>query len=128
QDGGPGLLDTGGGDPCGFKGFVYANLDQIKSTGCQGGGGLYPQPGEQYRDIGYREVVETTAGAQIRGKWATDAAGVFSVVGAYNGHWDYEDLDWSNSGSDESGAGTKNKLFDVYMVQRTVKRESGAGN
>ena len=126
QNGGPGILDTGGGDPCGFKGFVYANLSSIKSTGCGGSSGLFPQPGEPYRDIGYRQVVEVTSGLQVRGQWASDAAGNAVFVGAFNGQWDYQDLDWSNSGSDgaSAGVGTKNGIFDVWIAQKTVKKES----
>ncbi len=125
QNGGPGILDTGGGDPCGFKGFVYANLDQIKSTGCGGSTGWYQQPGEPYRDIGYRQVVETTTGTQTRGDWDTDAAGNFVVAGAFNGRWDYQDLDWSNTNTSGGSTGTKNQIFDLFMAQRTVKPEDG---
>ncbi|HEX3583688.1 MAG TPA: pilus assembly PilX N-terminal domain-containing protein [Thermoanaerobaculia bacterium] len=126
QNGGPGTLDTGGGDPCGFKGFVYTNLTAIKTTGCSGSSGYYPEPGEMYRDVGYRGVVETTAGTQVRGDWETDAAGNYVVHGAFNGTWDFQDLDWSNTGHDATGSpGTKNNSFDVYVAQRTVKPDDG---
>jgi hypothetical protein len=124
QNGGPGILDAGGGDPCGFKGFVYSNLDSIKSTGCSGSSGLFPQPGETYRDIGYRLVVETTSGLQTRGEWATDAAGQAVYVGAFNNQWDYQDLDWSDTGATSSTLGTKNGMFDVWIASKTVKKES----
>ncbi|MEA2339386.1 MAG: hypothetical protein QOE82_3393 [Thermoanaerobaculia bacterium] len=124
QNGGPGVLDTGGGDPCGFKGFVYANLESIKSTGCGGATGLFPQPGETYRDIGYRLVVEASSGLQVRGEWATDAAGQSIYVGAFNAQWDYQDLDWSDTGSNSATSGTKNDFFDVFIAQKTVKKES----
>jgi hypothetical protein len=124
QKGGPGTLDTADGDPCGFKGFAYTNLEAVKSTGCSGSAGLFPQPGEPFRDIGYRQVVETSIGLQVRGQWASDAAGQAVYVGAYNALWDYQDLDWANSGSDSSGSGTKNQFFDVWIAQKTVKKES----
>ena len=124
QNGGPGILDAGGGDPCGFKGFVYANLESIKSTGCGGSSGLFPQPGETYRDIGYRQVVEVTSGLQVRGEWATDAAGQAVYVGAFNNQWDYQDLDWSDTGANSSTLGTKNGMFDVWIASKTVKKES----
>lgn len=130
QNGGSGILDPSDFSPCGFNGFVYGNFSAIKTTGtgCQGFSGLYPEPGEPYRDIGYRQVVETPAGSQTRGNWATDAAGAYVVKGAYNGKWDYQDLDWSDTGSDSTGNGTKNNYFDVFVAQRTVKRESDGTN
>lgn len=123
QQGGPGVLDPNDSDPCGFRGFAYTNLVAVKSTGCTGSDGLYPQPGETYRDIGYRKVVETTSGLQVRGQWASDAAGNATYIGAYNAQWDYQDLDWSNTDS-ILGPGTKNLVFDVFIASKTVKKES----
>jgi hypothetical protein len=124
QSGGPGILDSNDSDPCGFKGFAYTNLEAVKSTGCTGSDGLFPQPGEPYRDIGYRKVNEATVGIQTRGEWATDAAGNATYVGAFNALWDYQDLDWSNTGSDSTGSGTKNDFFDVWIAQKSVKKDS----
>ncbi|HEX7136807.1 MAG TPA: hypothetical protein VF219_03135, partial [Vicinamibacterales bacterium] len=126
QNGGAGILDSGGGDPCGFIGFVYTNLTSIKTTGCKGSAGYFPEPGEMYRDIGYRRVVET--GAQ-RGDWETDAAGNYVVYGAFNGTWDYQDLDWSNStkdGATSTPPGNKNGIFDVFVASRTVQPDDGS--
>ena len=125
QNGGPGILDSNDSDPCGFKGFAFTNLEAVKSTGCTGSEGLFPQPGEPYRDIGYRQVVETSSGVQVRGQWASDAAGNATYVGAFNAQWDFEDLDWSNSGSDgaSAGVGTKNEFFDVWIAQKPFKKE-----
>lgn len=125
QNGGPGILDTNDSDPCGFKGFAFTNLEAVKSTGCTGTAGLFPQPGEPFRDIGYRKVNEATVGVQARGQWATDAAGNAVYVGAFNAQWDYQDLDWSNTGSDHTATGTKNDFFDVWIAQKTVQKESG---
>lgn len=124
QNGGTGSLSSGA-TPCGFKGFLYMNATALPTGGgCSGTTGYYPQPGEPYRDNGYRKVAEETAGTQVRGQWATDASGNYVVVGAYDGKWDYQDLDWSNTDTDGSSTGTKNSLFDVFVAQRTVKRES----
>jgi hypothetical protein len=125
QHGGPGTLDPSASDPCGFKGFAYTNLVSVKSTGCTGSNGLYPQPGEPYRDVGYRQVVETSAGLQVRGQWATDAAGNAIYIGAYNAQWDYQDLDWSNSGTAGTSSPGKNGIFDVYIARKQTAKESG---
>jgi hypothetical protein len=125
QNGGTGTLHTHEADPCGFRGFAYLNYAGIKSTGCNPPDGWYPEPGEVFRDVGYRKVWNVaSSGGKIKGQFDTDAAGVFVVDGAFNGHWDYEDLDWSNTGDDESTLGVKNNLFDVCVAQRTFTRES----
>jgi hypothetical protein len=130
QNGGTGTL-TSGGTPCGFKGFAYMNATQIDpGGGCNGTNGYYPQPGEPFRDIGYRQVIETTSGTAVRGDWAKDATGSYITVGAFDGRFSYQDLDWSNSNSGAgccgltATVGTKNQIFDVCVAQRTFKRES----
>jgi hypothetical protein len=118
QNGGAGTLVAGGADVCGAKGVIYMNYDEIKSTGCNGVDGWYNQPGEPFRDIGYRQVNETTSGVNVKGEFTTDAAGTPIVAEGYNGQWDYQDLPWSNNGA------VKNDVFDVCVKPRTVTRES----
>jgi hypothetical protein len=135
QNGGTGTLTTGG-TPCGFKGFAYLNATQIDpGGGCAGTNGYYPQPGEPFRDIGYRQVVEVTASGHGRGDWAKDAAGNYITIGAFDGKFSYQDLDWSNSGA-RAGIGLpepgvspgKNNMFDVCVQNRTFIRDSDATN
>ena len=121
QNGGPGKLVVYEADPCGAKGVVYMNVTAIKSTGgCSGTDAYYNQPGEPYRDIGYRRVNEQSSGMQQEGKFTTDAAGNFVSEKAYNNQWDYQDLPFSNGGS------SNNELFDVCVAQRPLVRESTA--
>lgn len=115
---GAGTLVSGGADPCGAKGVIYMNYDTIKTTGCGGKDGYYNQPGEPYRDIGYRKVNEATVGINVKGEFTTDAAGEPVFDKGYNGEWDFQDLEWSNAGV------AKNEIFDVCVKQRTVTRES----
>lgn len=116
---GAGTLVAGGADPCGAKGVIYMNYDEIKSTGCaKGKDGWYNQPGEPFRDIGYRKVNEETVGINIKFEFTTDAAGSAVYDKGYNAEWDFQDLAWSN------GAGAKNGIFDVCVKQRTVWLES----
>jgi len=122
QKGGPGKLVTYSADPCGGKGVVYLNVTEIKSTGgCTGTEGWYNQPGEPYRDIGYRVVNEVSSGFQIAGNFRTDAAGSFVTDRAYNGQWDFQDLPFSNGKANEY-----NKVFDVCIGAREIYRESDA--
>lgn len=121
QNGGPGQLVEYDADPCGAKGVVYMNVTAIKSTGnCGGVDALYNQPGEPYRDIGYRRVNEVGSGVQVKGNFTTDAAGNFVVEKAYNNEWSYQDLPFSNNGA------AKNDFFDVCLAQRPLLRESTA--
>lgn len=117
---GAGTLVAGGADPCGAAGVIYMNYDEIKTTGCKGVDGWYNQPGEPFRDIGYRKVNEVSSGIYVKGEFTTDAAGEPVYDKGYNAEWNYQDLDWSN------GLGVKNQIFDVCMGQRTVWRESEA--
>ena len=120
QDGGPGKLVSITVDPCGAKGVVYLNVETMKSTGCGGTDGYYNMPGEPYRDIGYRKVNKVTAGAQVKGNFATDAAGNYITENAFNGEWQWEDLAWSNGGAAENG------FFDLCLAKKTLVRDSGS--
>ncbi|HWW61727.1 MAG TPA: hypothetical protein VN181_10205, partial [Thermoanaerobaculia bacterium] len=115
QNGGPGTVVAGTADPCGAQGFIYINYSMFKTTGCGGANGLFPQPGEPFRDIGYRRVNKVNPNG---GDFATDAAGKFVTEGAYDGLFTYEDLPFSN------GAAAANNTFDVCVAQKTVTRES----
>ncbi|MFP5246763.1 MAG: hypothetical protein ACLGH0_08720, partial [Thermoanaerobaculia bacterium] len=115
---GAGTLVTGTIDPCGAKGILYLNYEELKSTGCSGTDGYYNMPGEPYRDIGYRQVNETSSGINVQKLYTQDAAGNYITVGAYDSEWSYQDLPWSN------GAGAKNGIFDVCVAQRPLMRES----
>ena len=121
QNGGPGKLVPIDASPCGAKGVVYMNTTSLKTTSgpeCKGTNGWYNQPGEPYRDIGYRKVNEDSVGTQVKKNFTTDAAGNFVRDKAYNGQWDFQDLAWSN------GASAKNGIFDVCMAQRPMLQES----
>lgn len=117
QNGG-GTLVPGGADPCGAKGVIYMNYEMIKTTGCAGTDGWYNQPGEPYRDVGYRKVNEASSGGNLKGEFTTDAGGTAVYADGYNGEWDWQELAWSNN------AGAKNGVFDVCVRQRNVIRES----
>jgi hypothetical protein len=119
QKGGPGKLVPGDSSPCGAKGVVYMNIESLKTTGadCGGENGWYNQPGEPYRDIGFRRVNEVGSGMK---SFTTDAGGNYVRDKAYNNQWDFQDLPWSNGGSG------KNEIFDVCVAQRKFVRESTA--
>jgi hypothetical protein len=120
QNDGPGTLVSYSADPCGAKGVVYMNVTEIKSTGgCGGTDGWYNQPGEPYRDIGYRVVNEVDSGVQKKGNFRTDAAGNFVSDKAYNNEWNFQDLPFSNGKTNEY-----NKIFDVCIGPRWIWRES----
>jgi hypothetical protein len=124
QNGGPGILApdvliNGGGAYMGS--FIYLNAN-FATTGLSGPAGNFNQPGEPYMDIGFREVDET-AGPDM-GDFKRDAAGMPIVKNAVNGQWDYQDLEWSDTGAIASG--TDNGTFDVYIAQRTVHDPSVA--
>ena len=118
QNGGPGVLVPIDGDICGAKGVVYMNVERLKTDNCTGTDGWYNQPGEPYRDVGYRKVNETTVGVQIARQFNTDADGKPVWDKAYNNKWDYQDLAWSN------GQVAKNDFFDVCIGVRPIYRES----
>jgi len=118
QNGGPGELVDATVDPCGAKGVIYGNFTSMNTTGCGGTDGQYNQPGEPYRDIGYRRVNIVTSGAQVKGNFTTDAAGNYATENAFNAKWDYQDLPWSN------GAAATNDVFDVCIAERPLWRES----
>jgi hypothetical protein len=118
QKGGPGVLVPIDASVCGAKGVIYMNTKAIKTTACDAVDGYYNQPGEPYRDIGYRKVNEVSTGMQQKKYFTTDGEGKPVRDKAYNNKWDYQDLEWSN------GAGAKNGTFDVCMAQRKVYRES----
>ncbi len=120
QNGGPGQLApdvtiNGGGAYMGS--FIYLNAG-FATTGLSGPNGNFNQPGEPYMDIGYREVEETNAGTVPKGDFKRDASGMPVVIDAVNGQWDYQDIEWSNTGSTSGGA--DNDTFDVFIAQRTV--------
>jgi hypothetical protein len=108
-------------DPCGAKGMIYGNFTEFSTNGCNDDSdGYYRMPGEPYRDIGYRKVVEETSGAEEEGEFVTDASGSgYVTVDAYNGEWDYQDLPFSNGDTE------KNEIFDVCVAERTFRLESG---
>lgn len=118
QKGGPGILVPIDASICGAKGVVYMNTTALKTTGCDEVDGWYNQPGEPYRDIGYRKVNEETSGMQQKKAFTTDGTGVAIRDRAYNNRWDYQDLAWSN------GANAKNDTFDVCMGERKIIRET----
>jgi hypothetical protein len=120
QNKGPGKLVATDGSPCGAKGVVYMNITNLKSTGkgCDGEAGWYNQPGEPYRDVGFRKVNEVSVGTQTQKNFTTDAAGQPIIDKAYNGQWDWQDLAWSNGGS------SKNGIFDVCLGERPMYQES----
>ncbi|MGK2858374.1 MAG: hypothetical protein ACSLFQ_14330 [Thermoanaerobaculia bacterium] len=103
-----------------MQGLFYLNND-FKTTGISPPDLYYNQPGEPYRDIGYRKVAEATGGGQTLGQWFTDPAGNFVLEGAFNNTHNHQDLAWSN------GTGTKDGIFQVYMRQRSFYRESAPG-
>lgn len=124
QNGGPGILApevsvNGGGAYMGS--FVYLNAP-FATTGLAGPSGWFNQPGEPYRDIGYRQVSLATGGGETLGDFKRDAAGMPIVTDAVNGQWNYQDLPWSNTGA--VGGGTANEVFDVYVAPRSVKDPS----
>jgi hypothetical protein len=117
QKGGPGVLVPIDASICGAKGVVYMNTKSIKTTACDAVNGWYNQPGEPYRDIGYRKVNEESSGMQQKKAFTTDGEGKYIRDKAYNNKWDYQDLAWSN------GQNAKNDTFDICMGQRRVYRE-----
>ncbi|HUR83487.1 MAG TPA: hypothetical protein VM733_22215, partial [Thermoanaerobaculia bacterium] len=119
QKGGPGVLVPIDASICGAKGVVYMNTKSIKTTGCSAVDAWYNQPGEPYRDIGYRKVnEETTGGLNQKKGFTVDGDGKYIRDKAYNNRWDYQDLPWTN------GQSAKNDTFDVCMGQRRVYRQS----
>jgi hypothetical protein len=120
QKGGPGVLVPIDANVCGARGIVYMNTSALKTTatGCTAVDAWYNQPGEPYRDIGYRKVNEASSGMQQIKGFTTDGEGNPVRDKAYNNRWDYQDLAWSN------GQSAKNGVFDVCIGQRPVHRES----
>jgi hypothetical protein len=116
-----------------MQGFVYLNATEFSVTGLGGYTGYYNMPGEVYRDIGYREVIDDPANPDHK-EWRkqdpagvdctlTDASNCAPIVLANNNQHDYQDLSWSNG-----AANLKNKEFDVFVQQNTINPQSRAAN
>ena len=90
-----------------IRGYVYLNAANFgsKGVGTLAVTDVYPMPGEPYRDVGYREVDKNTKKFVIGGS-GTLPTGTFSVIGANNGQWDYEDVN-------------DNQQFDVWTEDIT---------
>ncbi len=120
--GAPGLLTpeivVNGSDSHDYsaKGFFYINAENFKSKGISPPNQWVNTPGEPYRDIGYREVIESGAGI---GDWDWDGSD-FAMAGQNSGDWSFQDLAWSN------GDSSKNGEFDVFMAQRTITKPGDA--
>src|SRR5438105_1553099 len=99
------------GSPYQLRGYIYLNALTYGTSG-QGSitaDDVYQMPGEPFRDIGYREV-ETTGpnkgNFRILPVGSTLPAGNFSIVGANNGVWDFQDVNG-------------NGQFDVWVTDVT---------
>ncbi len=121
QNGGGGTLgpeiNVSGNIAAPMQGLFYLNND-FKTTGMSPPARYYNQPGEPYRDIGYRKVAESTGGGQTLGQWETDPSGNYVLEGAFNNIFSYQDLPWSN------GLVARNKKFDVFVRSRTYRKDS----
>ena len=98
------------------QGFFYVNSEVFGSTGISPPTQNLVAPGEPFRDVGYRKVVESGAD-EGEFEWSgTD----FNVVGESNGDWDWQDLPWSD------GDTTPNGEFDVFVASKTITRPGDA--
>lgn len=101
----PGVsLSAAVGGPFQMQGFMYLNFQAIGSTG-QGNivpDDVYPMPGEQFRDRGYRKVDTDTNLYELD-------AGDYKIVGRDNGVWDFQDLN-------------DNYQFDLVVKQQTITK------
>ncbi|MGH9456753.1 MAG: pilus assembly PilX family protein [Thermoanaerobaculia bacterium] len=91
-----------------MQGFIYLNA-QYFGTGGVGATNptdVFPMPGEPFRDVGYREVDDSTMTFNL------DAAGDFVLVGKSSDQWDFQDLDGDFA-------------FDVVTAQKTVQPPGG---
>jgi len=124
QNGGGGILGPqiaiNGNIAAPMQGLFYLNND-FKTTGMNPPARYYNQPGEPYRDIGYRKVAETTGGGQTLGQWYTDPSGNYILEGAFDNKFSCQQLAWSN------GTGTKDEVCQIYVRQRTFRRPSAPG-
>src|SRR5439155_26772984 len=83
------------GSPYQLRGYIYLNALTFGTSG-QGNitsDDVYPMPGEPFRDVGYREV-DTTGpnNGKFRIVGGALPAGNYSIVGANNGAWDFQDV------------------------------------
>lgn len=122
--------------PFQMQGYIYLNANNFGSTGAGNlaDNDVYQMPGEPYRDVGYREVFrdKNNPGNPGNGKFkilpttgttanpinGTLPTGNYSVYGANNGQWDFQDLNDNNQ-------------FDVFVADITkggtnpIKRPDG---
>jgi hypothetical protein len=92
-----------------IRGYVYLNATYFGSTGLGNKSvtDVYPMPPEPYRDIGYREVDVTGPNkGNFRVVGGNLPTGTYSIAGANNGQWDYEDVNG-------------NGQFDVFVADIT---------
>jgi len=131
QNGGGGILTPGialKGGSMQAQGFIYVNCDTFGTQGLAGASGWYNMPGEPYRDIGYVRVEEDPTNANYK-KFANNPDNTVTcnpatkancfVDSVADGAWTFQDLAWSNGGA------AKNKVFDMYLAQKTVTRPDG---
>ena len=114
-----------------MMGFVYLNNEAFATTGISGPDAYTNFPGEPFRDVGFvRAAIATDAGppAQTKGNiWVGEGGTLPPKYGANDQIWNFQDLPWSNSGTDgrTAYATDVNYEFDVYMKQKNIRLSDG---
>ncbi len=128
-----GLNSSDDGNTFQMQGFVYLNCT-FGTQGIGGPAGYQSYPGEPYRDVGYFRASLTTISspppgqpAQTKGAWEVDSSNKPVLEGAGDGTWGWEEIEWSNSGTDGTTAYTtvNNGKPDIFLKQRTVHLADG---
>ena len=103
--------------PFQMQGYIYLNAEFFGSTGAGNSAptDYYPMPGEPFRDVGLREVVEGVTPFRYRllGGTGTLPSANYVWLGRNNSLWDYQDIN-------------QNGAFDLFLANRTVTRPDGA--
>ena len=103
-------------DPFQMQGYIYLNAEFF---GTSGAGDItpddvYPMPGEPFRDVGFREVVEgvTPFAYNLVGGTGVLPDADYVWLGRNNGVWDFQDIN-------------QNAQFDLFLEERSITRPDG---
>jgi len=114
-----------------MAGFVYLNAAGFATTGINGPDSYLNFPGEPYRDVGYIPASKATDNAatppQVLGDIYLAPDGSIQKEGVGNGIWDWEDLKWSNSGTNGRApvVTEANAEFDVFLANKWIRLPDG---
>lgn len=107
-------------NPFQMQGYIYLNAELFGAAGVgdRAPDDIYPMPGEPFRDVGYRQVIEGALPLKYliaggSGSLDTDPRGDFVWVGRNNGVWDFQDVNI-------------NGQFDLFLQQRDITRPDGS--